>query len=256
MIMTKKKCIKIIAICVLAAAFIAVGCVISGDNPARFVKKLFLMDYMTGLDTGAGLLTVALFGFLSSFHCIGMCGGTILCLCTHDKPGRQSMLFHLGRCLTCTAVGAVLGFVGHFLYINTYLKALVPLLCAVFMLVMGLNMLGLFRWLRGVNTSHESCLLAKLQKHGALVMGILTGILPCGVLQVVQMHALESGDPVRGAAELLVFAAASTPVMFVFGLLSGKITVKGRKTAMTVAAILVIVLGVKMGVKALKLMAF
>ena len=134
--MTKKKHLTIILICVIAAIFIAAGCVISGDNPFLFIKKLFLMDYMTDIDTGAGLLTVALFGFLSSFHCIGMCGGAIMCLCTHEKPFRQSVMFHLGRAVTGTAGGAVLGFVGHFLYVNAYLKALVPLLCAVVMLIM------------------------------------------------------------------------------------------------------------------------
>ena len=69
----------IVLIC--AAAGIALGCLMSGDNPVRIIIRLFTLDYIPPLETGAGLITVAVFGILTSFHCIGLCGGIVLSQC-------------------------------------------------------------------------------------------------------------------------------------------------------------------------------
>jgi hypothetical protein len=82
-----------------AAAALALGCAISGDGPLRFVVRLFTLDYLPALETGASLVTVALFGFLTSFHCIGMCGGIIISQCAgHERGGiRQGLAYNIGR---------------------------------------------------------------------------------------------------------------------------------------------------------------
>lgn len=236
-----------------AAALTAAGCLITGDGPLIFLKKLFLSEYAPGLETNAGLLTVAFFGFLTSFHCIGMCGGTVLSLSAGGAPWRQGLRFQAGRILTCTAVGAVLGAVGRFVSLNAYLKALVPLICAVVMTAMALNLLGLLRGFRMEGAAGGVS--GRLRKgRGAFLLGALTGIMPCGMLQVIQLYALGTGGAFSGAVNMAVFGIASAPVLYSFSLVTGKLTAAGRRLTVKLAAVIVLMMAAKMLLKSLKLM--
>jgi sulfite exporter TauE/SafE len=238
-----------------AAAALALGCAISGDGPLRFVVRLFTLDYLPALETGASLVTVALFGFLTSFHCIGMCGGIIISQCAgHERGGiRQGLAYNIGRVIACTLIGFAAGALGSLIGLNGYLKGLVPLVCALVMLVMGLNLLGLFRWL-GVGGEAEPGFVKRLAGRGAFIVGFVTGFLPCGMLQIVQLHALGSGSALKGAAIMFVFGAPTSPVLFAFGTLAGSLAPKRRDIAMKAAAVIVILMAVKMLMKALTLM--
>ena len=129
-----------------------------------------------------------------------------------------------------------------------------PLLLAIVMLVIGLNMLGLFRWLSAAIGVSEPKFLTKIKGKGALIVGFFTGFMPCGMLQIAQLHALGSGSPLYGAASMFVFAVASSPVLLAFGVAAGSLSVKRRKLIMILAAVIVLILGVRMLIKALTLM--
>ena len=220
----------IVLIC--AAAGIALGCLMSGDNPVRFIIRLFTLDYIPTLETGAGLITVAVFGFLTSFHCIGMCGGIVLSQCAgkeHGGAAVQGLKYNLGRIISCTLVGFLAGLIGKAISLNGHLRGIVPLLLAIVMLVIGLNMLGLFRWLSAAIGVSEPKFLTKIKGKGALIVGFFTGFMPCGMLQIAQLHALGSGSPLYGAASMFVFAVASSPVLLAFGVAAGSLAVKRRK---------------------------
>ena len=72
-------------ICGAAILLLALGIWLSGDSLPVFIRRLFTLSYLPQLSPGVSLFTVALFGFLTSFHCIGMCGGTVLAL-SEDQP--------------------------------------------------------------------------------------------------------------------------------------------------------------------------
>jgi sulfite exporter TauE/SafE len=246
---------RVIAVAVIAAAVI-LGCLVSGDGPIRFIVRLFTLDYVPELEAGAGIASVALFGFLTSFHCIGMCGGVILSQCAGRERGGagwQGLKYNAGRVVSYTLAGLLAGALGSLISLNGHLKALVPLLCAAVMLVMGLNLLGLLRWL-GLGRASEVGFLKKLKGCGAFAVGFATGFMPCGMLQIAQLHALGSGSALYGALSMLVFALTSTPVLLAFGTLAGALTVKNRNIAMKAAAVIVLIMGVKMLIKALGLM--
>ncbi len=238
------------------AAGIALGCALSGDSPVRFLVRLFTLEYLPALETGAGLFTVAVFGFLTSFHCIGMCGGVVLSQCAGLERGGaavRGLLYNAGRIVSCTLVGFLAGLLGKAISLNGYLKGLVPLLLAVVMLVIGLNMLGLFRWLGAAIGVSEPKFLQKIKGKGALAVGFFTGFMPCGMLQIAQLHALGSGSPLYGAASMFIFAVASSPVLLAFGMLTGSLSVKRRNLIMIASAVIVLILGVRMLIKALSL---
>jgi multisubunit Na+/H+ antiporter MnhB subunit len=91
---------RLIAAAVIAAA-IALGCIISGDNPQRFILRLFTLDYIPSPETGASLVTVALFGFMISFHRTGMCGGIISQCAGHKRVGiKRGFAYNIGHIIS------------------------------------------------------------------------------------------------------------------------------------------------------------
>ena len=213
-----------------------------------FLKTLFSAGFAPALETSSGLLAVALFGFFTSFHCIGMCGGTVLAQCAEGAPVRQSILFNLGRILTCTAVGGILGTLGCFITLNPWLKGLLPLVCAAFLLLSGLRLLGL-PGLHFLTAGRESGI--GRRQRGAFLMGVLTGLLPCGMLQTVQVYVLGTGSPLTGAVSMFVFALTSSPVLAAFGILAGLLNLRGQKLVRILSAVVILYMGLRMLLKAL-----
>jgi len=79
-----------------------------------------------------------------------------------------------------------------------------------------------------------------------LYVGLLNGLMPCGPLQAMQLYALSTGDPVKGALSMMVFSIGTVPLMFGLGALSSILTKKFTGRMMTASAVLVVFLGVFM----------
>lgn len=207
---------------------------------------------------GYGLLFVV--GLLTSLHCIAMCGGINLSQCVSYKyessnPGKfekmtPSLLYNSGRVVSYTAVGGLVGALGSVVSFSGMAKGIVAVISGVFMVIMGLNMLNLFPWLRKLNPRMPRIFGNKVHdssgKHGPFVVGLLNGLMPCGPLQAMQIYALGTGSFAAGAASMLVFSLGTVPLMFGFGAVSSFLSGKFTKRMMRVSAVLVMILGVVM----------
>ena len=92
-------------------------------------------------------------GLLTGFHCVGMCGGFVLSYTADDaSAGRSSYLSHAlygaGKTLSYTLIGASFGLLGGFVAFTPLLRGVAGVLAGAFLIVFGLNMLGLFAPLR------------------------------------------------------------------------------------------------------------
>jgi len=93
-------------------------------------------------------------GLLTSIHCIAMCGGINLSQCIpqtkRDSSNSRwavlvpSFLYNLGRVISYTIVGAIVGGLGGVISFDGSMKGIVQLAAGLFMIVMGINMLGIF----------------------------------------------------------------------------------------------------------------
>lgn len=201
------------------------------------------------------VLTAALFGLTSTVHCMGMCGGVVASQCADkEKSGNAILYYGIGRLISYTTVGAIVGLIGKFIGFNEYLRALVPCLCGVITILMGLQAAGLFRWLVPGRHCGQGCIMTKVRSVSPLVVGLLTGIMPCGTLQTVQYSALSSGSAGLGAMIMLAFAVTSTPGLVLTGITSHLLTTKGKKMMTIIAACIIIYMGLKMLLKGIKLM--
>lgn len=118
------------------------------------------------------------------------------------------------------------------------------------MIIMGLNMLNLFPWLRRLNPRMPNFLARQVngqkKSNSSLYVGLLNGLMPCGPLQAMQLYALSTGDPFKGALSMFLFSAGTVPLMFGLGAISSYISKQFSAKMMTASAVLVVVLGLSM----------
>lgn len=208
---------------------------------------------------GYGMLF--LIGLLTSVHCVAMCGGICLSQCVSKETDgrtkvsrfssiRPSLLYNLGRVISYTVVGGMVGAIGSVISFTGTMKGIVQILAGIFMVIMGLNMLNVFPWLRKFNPrmpkAFAKMIYSKRGSNSPLYIGLLNGLMPCGPLQAMQLYALSTGSPLKGALSMFLFSVGTFPLMFAFGALSSFLNKKFSGKIMTVSAMLVVVLGVSM----------
>lgn len=208
---------------------------------------------------GYGLLFII--GLLTSVHCVAMCGGINLSQCVPNQLSssrdgnkltrlRPSILYNTGRVISYTVIGGIVGALGSVVSLSGSGKGLVAILAGIFMVIMGLNMLNIFPWLRRLNPRMPKIFATKINEKknskSPLYVGLLNGLMPCGPLQAMQLYALSTGDPVKGAVSMLIFSIGTVPLMFGLGALSSILSKRFTSKMMTVSAVLVVVLGVVM----------
>lgn len=207
---------------------------------------------------GYGILFVV--GLLTSLHCIAMCGGINLSQCVSykfdsDDTGKlsklkPSLLYNCGRVVSYTVIGGIVGALGSVISFSGAAKGIVAILSGAFMVIMGLNMLNIFPWLRKLNPRMPKIFGNKIHnnggKNGPFYIGLLTGLMPCGPLQAMQIYALGTGSFAAGALSMFMFSVGTVPLMFGFGAISSLLSGKFTHKMLKVSAVLVMILGVVM----------
>lgn len=214
-------------------------------------------------EAGMGYGVLFVIGLLTSIHCVAMCGGINLSQCVPSQAVtgpdgsrrvnlRPSLLYNLGRVISYTTVGGIVGALGQVVSFSGKAKGLVAIVAGIFMVIMGLNMLNIFPWLRRFNPHMPKIFARKIYQAKAgpdnspLYVGLLNGLMPCGPLQAMQIYALSTGSPIKGALSMLLFSLGTVPLMFGLGALSSLLSKRFTQKMMQVSAMLVIVLGVFM----------
>ncbi|HHX62201.1 MAG TPA: heavy metal transporter [Epulopiscium sp.] len=209
---------------------------------------------------GYGMLFVI--GLLTSVHCVAMCGGICVSQCTIKEPKnntrvskfttmRPSLLYNLGRVISYTIIGGIVGALGSIVSFSGPMKGIVQILVGIFMVIMGLNMLNIFPWLRKFNPRMpkvfaKKIYTQKLNSNSPFFIGLINGLMPCGPLQAMQLYALSTGSSLKGAISMFLFSVGTFPLMFAFGALSSLLNKKFTGNMMKASAVLVLVMGVFM----------
>ncbi|MDR3086235.1 MAG: sulfite exporter TauE/SafE family protein [Christensenellaceae bacterium] len=205
-------------------------------------------------DSQMGFFMLVLIGLTTSLHCVAMCGGIHLSQSLPSDAQKASFLpglwVNLGRVLSYTAVGFLLGGVGALFRggagspLPAAAQGALKIIAGLFMAGMGLNMLGVFPWLRRLILRLPGGFSGR--RGHPFVAGLLNGLMPCGPLQSMQIVALASGSPLLGALSMLAFGLGTLPLMLGLG---AAVALLGRRFKRAVSAIgagLVAVLGLLM----------
>ena len=203
-------------------------------------------------ETGLGYLF--LIGLLTSPHCVGMCGGILLGSVTKDAPRatlRAGAEYQLGRVAAYTAMGAIFGALGTVLTYTMREKSMVFTLVGLAVALLGLHMWGLLPGLRGLFPEQRSaCSLpgAARRRVGSspLLIGLLTGLMPCGALYAMWLLSMSSGSAGQGALKMLAFALGTVPLLFAFSTFGAWLPRRWNKYLRKLGSILITAMGAKM----------
>lgn len=240
------------------------------------ILNLLVPSKLADTDMGYGMLFLT--GLVTSVHCIAMCGGINLSQCLPkgtEAPQSGGELptflpafqYNLGRVLSYTVIGFLLGAAGMALGssrevgLSLLLQGCLKLIAGMFMVITGINMLGIFPKLRRLTPRMPGFLAKKIhaekaKSHGPLVVGLLNGLMPCGPLQSMQIVALASGSPVTGALSMLLFSLGTVPLMLGLGSFVSALGRRFTHQVLNAGAVLVVVLGLAMLSQGGSLMGF
>lgn len=181
------------------------------------------------------LLAALLTGLAGAGHCAGMCGGIAGALAHAvplDSPHRVSRIvsYGIGRVGSYMALGGTVGATAALLTPGdtASLMLVTRLLAALALLAVGVYLLGLtasLRWLEawGSRLWKRLSPLARrvipVTSHPrALALGMLWGLLPCGLVYGALLYAATSGSAGQGALVMLAFGIGTLPATLGLGL--------------------------------------
>lgn len=224
--------------------FITIALVFYLDKSTNIFKIFPEVDK----DMGYGLLFAT--GLLTSIHCIAMCGGINLSVTVSDKSKsfNSGLWYNLGRVISYTIIGALVGGIGNVISFNQQAKNVVSIIAGFFMFLLGIKMLGFIPTVKFKLPNNFSKLTSKIRHKitSPLAIGLLNGFMPCGPLQTMQIYALGTGSLITGALSMFFFALGTMPLMMGLSVLSSLLTAKATVNIKKASAILVILLGVIM----------
>jgi sulfite exporter TauE/SafE len=177
--------------------------------------------------------TAGLLGGLG--HCTGMCGPIVAAFSMQSGEGKGSplagaILYNAGRVTTYTLLGALVGGLGSFVAVVVPMEGAQYALMAAtgaLMAFLGLSIAGAFSRATGLIERHNTpviraarSLLASRTSLKYLPLGLVLGLLPCGLSYAMLIGAAGSGGLISGALRMLAFGLGTVPAMFLIGLLA------------------------------------
>lgn len=207
------------------------------------------------------LAAAIVLGLLGSFHCVGMCGPIALALPVHNKPSLVKngliALYNLGRIMTYTVFGMAAGAIGESFAMAGLQQGLsiaigVVLLVSVFLpFKNSMSGYGFFLW---VKTAFNR-VFSKGTRSSLFVVGLLNGLLPCGLVYVGIAGAAATGDFAQGALFMAAFGLGTAPMMFALPGIGSSLSVSSRSRIrkatpllVTAMALLLILRGLNLGI--------
>ena len=190
-----------------------------------FLAIFFLVQKSGVLNLGLGGTTTPATSFIigliaSVSSCLAVVGGLVLSLSatvSQDKVSdvKPMMLFHAGRLLSFALLGGALGAIGGAIGINFTLAAVLGLIASVVMIVLGLNLVGVFEKNMLALPSGVFNFFRKVEHKtiAPLLLGVGTFFLPCGFTQAMQVAALSSGSFFSGFLIMGAFALGTLPML-------------------------------------------
>jgi sulfite exporter TauE/SafE len=213
------------------------------------------------------LIAAISLGLLGSFHCIGMCGPIALALPVHQySPLKKYLgifLYNLGRVMTYTFLGLLFGLLGQSFFLGGFQRVLsigigVLLLLSVILTHtkwVNTNKFGfIYSFINSVKMQLGN-LFNKKGLHFLFFIGLLNGLLPCGLVYLGIAGAIATGHYMKGAEFMFYFGIGTVPIMYAVAFLGHFITLKYRNYirhtmpfVVSIMAMMLIIRGLNLGI--------
>lgn len=205
------------------------------------------------------LLSALVLGLLGGGHCLGMCGGLMGALTLAIPPEQRGkrlrllLAYNVGRILSYALAGLLIGLAG-WAVANSPAALALRVIAALLLIGMGLYLAGWWSGLTRVEAlgrglwrhiqPFASRLMPVTSLPRALLLGALSGWLPCGLVYSTLLWSASQGDALDSALLMLAFGLGTWPVLLATGLAAERLTTLLRKRGIRViGGVMVILFG-------------
>ncbi len=248
---------KTVAVTVLAIGWIAFVLTASGISSA--------FSGMTDPSRG-GLLVALTLGLTAGVStCMAMVGGLVLGISASHAAKltaagttmpsfahrmRPHVAFNIGRIVGFGVLGAALGLIGSSLSLPTRLMAILVLVVAAVMFLLGVRLTGISprmaAWSPKLPVGLSRALGVDAAAEGSYsdartaIVGAATFFLPCGFTQAVQIYAISTANPLTAGLVMATFAVGTTPGLLTLAAVPEVATGRSRDTVLRVVGVVVL----------------
>jgi uncharacterized protein len=207
----------------------------------------------------ATIVAAFILGFAGSLHCLGMCGPLLAGIhAARWKSGHisKALLYHGGRIMVYGMMGALAGLAGGAMVMmgwQQWLAIAAGSLLLIYLVVPKkyLIKIPVYSYVR----SFFSKWLQRKTIWADFLLGVLNGLLPCGLVYTALTAALLTGNTFSGISFMLIFGLGTLPAMLVasqlFTWLKKRLHIKSLKPvqyALVIVSFLLVLRGANLGI--------
>ncbi len=194
-------------------------------------------------------------GLLGSFHCMGMCGPIAVALPLKENSWEtriiSGLFYNAGRLITYAFLGFIFGILGFGIHIWGFQQwvsigvGLVMILSVAFpVLFHKAKLTGMVNPVFAGFKRQFGRFFGFRTYLSTLMIGLMNGFLPCGLVYIALAGALVSNTPVSGAIYMMAFGLGTIPALLSLSLLGNIISLNIRRRVQTLIPFLILLIGI------------
>ena len=201
------------------------------------------------------LYSAFIFGLISSFHCIGMCGPIAMMLPVdrnnEAKKVTQIITYHIGKLTAYGILGLIFGLLGRSFYLAGMQQQL-SIIVGILMILVAIIPEKVFakynfskpvyRVITKVKSSLGQQFKNKSYKS-LFTIGLLNGFLPCGMVYVALFGAIAMQNVSLGIGYMILFGIGTIPMMVAVVYASGLLSFSFRGTIQKAIPLVAVIIG-------------
>jgi sulfite exporter TauE/SafE len=201
-------------------------------------------------------ISALILGLMGSFHCAGMCGPIAIALPLHGNTVGQKIfggtLYNVGRTITYGIMGAIFGLLGQGIQMIGFQQKVSVIMGAL--MIISVLFPALFKNQYHLNKSSFS-FVGKLKKSisqlftirsfsSLFFIGMLNGLLPCGLVYMAIAGAIGTGGVAEGSLYMILFGLGTIPMLLTISLAGNIMSHAVRNKINKLIPVLVVVVGI------------
>jgi len=202
------------------------------------------------------LWTAFLIGMIGSAHCAGMCGPIALALPLKSDSWftriTGGLIYNIGRIVTYMLLGALFGLLGkglHMAGFQLWASVIIGALMIAYVVIPLLfkQLSSLSDFFEGYTVRLVSIFQAmfRITTYSSLFgIGLLNGLLPCGLVYVAVAGALNTGDAIVAMAYMALFGLGTMPMMLAVSLAGTLVGMRLRVFINKLTPYVIVLLGI------------
>ncbi len=191
-----------------------------------------------------------------------MCGGFVVAYSSAKIDSNSNKLtqfishlfYNLGRVTSYVMLGVIFGFLGSVISFSKTSTGYLYFVIGIIMVLMGLSLMGKINFLTSLECSLSSNSFVKKLFSNLIHsksfasfygLGLLNGLLPCGLVYFFAISAAATSSVFWGAITMLIFGLSTIPTLLSFGFIIGFLKSGNfREIMIKIASIVIILYGI------------